>query len=343
MENSMSKIIIETTVRQTLKSLKEDPKRSIRNLVDMALQFSKGRFQSRFFEAAHTMLENENSAYYDLIYNATNHIETEHLIKFGMNLGYNSFTWGAQHIRTNENVLGFNIPWVIFFQMDQPECLEHLNQYHEAIKEGEELGIYSWMLFTQANSLKILPLVQEHPDSAFFLFCDPKFITPIFLEKVSQIKHLMLILRYNDDADEACAMLRDAGLPYSVFYSYSSEDVESITNGELFRDAQQLHPIFTVLIPQPDCPDKTRQLVYQASVQARNKQYFQTLPWELYDDTRSLDKIISDDACCMFIDGQGNVHGANHTDNVCGNLFQCSLTNLMKKANPKKNVQHTLQ
>ena len=30
MENSMSKIIIETTVRQTLKSLKEDPKRSIR-------------------------------------------------------------------------------------------------------------------------------------------------------------------------------------------------------------------------------------------------------------------------------------------------------------------------
>ena len=60
-------------------------------------------------------------------------------------------------------------------------------------------------------------------------------------------------------------------------------------------------------------------------------------------DTRSLDKIISDDACCMFIDGQGNVHGANHTDNVCGNLFRCSLTNLMKKANPKKNVQHTLQ
>ena len=137
MENSMSKIIIETTVRQTLKSLKEDTKRSIRNLVDMALQFSKGRFQSRFFETAHTMLENENSAYYDLIYNAINHIETEHLIKFGMNLGYNSFTWGAQHIRTNENVLGFNIPWVIFFQMDQPDCLEHLNQFLDAFYTGK--------------------------------------------------------------------------------------------------------------------------------------------------------------------------------------------------------------
>ena len=49
MENSMSRILIETTVRQTLKGLQDDPKRSIRNVVDMALHFSDGRFQSRFF------------------------------------------------------------------------------------------------------------------------------------------------------------------------------------------------------------------------------------------------------------------------------------------------------
>ena len=49
MENSLSRILIETTVRQTLKGLQEDPKRSVRNLVDMALQFSEGRFQNRFF------------------------------------------------------------------------------------------------------------------------------------------------------------------------------------------------------------------------------------------------------------------------------------------------------
>ena len=32
--HSMSRILIETTVRQTLKGLKENPKRNIRNLVD---------------------------------------------------------------------------------------------------------------------------------------------------------------------------------------------------------------------------------------------------------------------------------------------------------------------
>ena len=90
MENSLSRILIETTVRQTLKGLQEDPKRSIRNLVDMALQFSEGRFQNRFFETAQTMLKNEGSAYYALVQDATSHIETEHLVTFGMNLGYNS-------------------------------------------------------------------------------------------------------------------------------------------------------------------------------------------------------------------------------------------------------------
>ena len=49
MEHNMSRILIETTVRQTLKGITENPKRSIRNLVDMALHFSEGRFQSRFF------------------------------------------------------------------------------------------------------------------------------------------------------------------------------------------------------------------------------------------------------------------------------------------------------
>ena len=113
METTMSRLLIEATVRQTLKGLQEDPKRSVRNILDMALQFSRGRFQSRFFETARTMLENENSAYYTLVQDAAAHIETEHLVRFGMNLGYNSCTWGARRIRANEEKLGFNIPWAV--------------------------------------------------------------------------------------------------------------------------------------------------------------------------------------------------------------------------------------
>lgn len=60
----------------------------------MALHFSDGRFQSRFFRTAQTMLEHEGSAYYALVEDAANIIDPEHLVTFGMNLGYNSCTWG---------------------------------------------------------------------------------------------------------------------------------------------------------------------------------------------------------------------------------------------------------
>lgn len=140
MENSMSRILIETTVRQTLKGLQDDPKRSIRNVVDMALHFSDGRFQSRFFRTAQTMLEHEDSAYYALVEDAANHIDQEHLVTFGMNLGYNSCTWGAQHIRANEAQLGFNIPWTVLFLMEEPHRSRHLPQYDRAVSEGGNWG-----------------------------------------------------------------------------------------------------------------------------------------------------------------------------------------------------------
>lgn len=336
MEHSMSRILIETTVRQTLKGLKENPKRNIRNLVDMVLQFSKGRFQSRFFQTAHTMLENQDSAYYALIQDAAGHIETEHLVKFGMNLGYNSCTWGARQIRLNEARLGFNIPWTVLFQMCPPQYTDHLSQYDSAITAGEELGIYSWMLLTDADPSPLLPLIQKHADSAFFLFCQPEAVTTVFLEEISEIKHLMSVICWKDGADCACTMLREKALPYSVYCPYSQKDVEPIVNGTLFCSTQQLHPIFTALVPRPGCPLHIRKVIHQAAVSVRTGQYYQTVPWELYYDTRSLDEVISDDACCVCFDGIGNLYIPDEPAELLhGNLFTDGFTSLIQRTCPK--------
>ena len=277
MENSMSRILIETTVRQTLKGLKENPKRSIRNLVDMALNFSESRFQSRFFQTDSTMLEHEESAYYTLVEDAVNHIETEHLVKFGMNLGYNSCTWGAQRIRMNEKRLGFNIPWTVLFQMDDPQYSTHLPQYDLAIQEGEQLGIYSWILLSHSNPMELFPLIKRHSDSAFFLFCRPENITPAILDEIIPLKHLMPVVRWESGANEACTILRNAQLPYSVYYPYSQKDLQFILNGELFCETQQTHPLFTALAAKPDCPANMQHLAHQAAIQVRTGQSYATM------------------------------------------------------------------
>lgn len=99
MTNRMTRSLIEQLVRGKLKDLKESPERTTRNLVDMALLFSNGRFQKQFFEIAQEMLHNESSPYYQLIYQMVSNIDTERLLTFGMNVGYNSFTYGAKIIR----------------------------------------------------------------------------------------------------------------------------------------------------------------------------------------------------------------------------------------------------
>lgn len=335
MENSMSRILIETTVRQTLKGLKENPKQSIRNLVDMALHFSDGRFQSHFFQTARTMLEHEESAYYTLIEDAVNHIETEHLVKFGMNLGYNSCTWGAQRIRMNEKRLGFNIPWTVLFLMDDPYST-HLPQYDLAIQEGEQLGIYSWIFLSHSDPLELFPLIERHPDSAFFLFCRSEDINHAILDEILPLKHLMPVVRWEDGADEACTMLRNAQLPYSVYYPYSQKDLQFILNGDLFNEAQQLHPLFTALAAKPGCPVNIQHLAHQAAIQVRKGQSYHTVPWELSCDTQNLDEIISDDSCCAFFDEKGQLFALDHPDCApFGDLFQEGLIALLRQAYPK--------
>lgn len=94
-----SRIIIKTFVKTALKDADEAPERCTRNLVDMALHFSKGRFQISFFEMARTMLNNENSPYYPLIEDALKHMDKDKLIEFGLNLGYNGCTMGAHIVR----------------------------------------------------------------------------------------------------------------------------------------------------------------------------------------------------------------------------------------------------
>lgn len=336
MENSMSRILIETTVRQTLCGLKEDSRRSVRYLIDMALQFSQGRFQARFFETAQTWLKNENSAYYTLVQDAVTHIETEHLVKLGMNVGYNSCTWGAQRIRDNEKRLGFNIPWTVLMQLDGEQFPRHREQYQQAVAEGENLGIYSWMLFARNDPLELLPLASAHPDSAFFFFCRAWAVTPALVDALSGVENLMPVVRLEEGAGKACAMLREAKLPYSVFFRYAEKEAESIVNGDLFYDAQQMHPLFTVLIPKADCGTAPQQEVAGAALEWRKSQQFQTLPWELYGDALRLDEIISDDGCCVFFDEDGELQiPGTRKDAVQGNLFREGLTKILQRAYPK--------
>ncbi len=335
MEKTTSRLLIETVVKTTLKNLKEDPERCIRNLVDMALYFSENQFQQDFFQEIQNALSNENSPYYALVRDLTSYADAEHLLCFGMNLGYNSCTCGTRQIRQNEKDLNHNIPWTILFQIGN-RSLKHMAQYDTAISDGEKLGIYTWMLFAPAVSHQLLGLIHDHPDSAFLLFCEPENMTGNFLDGVSELKNVMLVPRYQEEQGDIYGRIRALGLPYSVYFPYSQDDLETILNGDLFTSIQQIHPVFAVLFPQSDCPEQFRALTQHAVERARNEQLFQMIPWELEHDNQKIDRIISDDACTVCFEPEGHLldsGGGLLRPDLC--LFDRGLTEVLRLACPK--------
>lgn len=336
-KDNMSRILIETVVKKTLKDILEDPERSIRNLVDMALHFSEGRFQKRFFELAQTMLKNEHSPYYDLIQDTVFHVDAARILRFGMNLGYNSCTLGARIIREIENKDQYNIPWAISLDLYSDQFCKHQEIYQNLIFQGEELGVYTWMLFGDNQYQNILPLIQEHPDSAFILFCDPRNITPSFLDGAAELYNLMPAIRYSENASELCMLLREMGLLYSVYEIYNYDNMNEILSGNLFCSTEQLHPVFTGLLPDRFCSDGVKTQIHDYIIQARNNQIFQTIPWEMIRDVETVDGIISNDTCMVKFDWEGYLY-PSHGRGTAGrlNLFQNSLSQILKCAFPKE-------
>ena len=336
MENSASRIIIETIVKKTIREIKDSPRRSIRNLVDMGLRFSNGRFQKMFFLAAQTMLQNQNSAYYRLIEDTVSNVNQQNLITFGMNVGYNSCTYGAQKIRKVEEEKGYIIPWVILLTPTHG----WLWRYSQVIQQGEQLGVYTWILRTTGGLLNVLPLVSQHPDSAFVLICRPADITNDFIQQLKTAYNVMVLLSWEKGIANACDQLREAKLLYSVYFEYDKEDLPAISSGSLFYAAQKVHPVFTILCARKTCPAFVSEQVYQMVKTRRSQQQFSTVVWEAGCDCSYVDSIISSEACLAGFNMAGNLFTSNSNSlGKQGNLFYWDLPQILNAAFPKSKKQ----
>lgn len=336
---STNSILIETIVSRTLKDIQDSPKRSIRNLVDMALYFVEGRFQQHFFQVLQQMLQNEQSAYYGWIRDVVAHVDHERLITFGMNIGYNSCTVGAKHIREIEATEGFNIPWSMQLHIDGCMFEDHVDKYQHLIQQGKAMGIYTWLLFVQRQPQAVFPLLSNHPDCAFILFCPPGEICPALLQKADSFHHAMFAIRFEDGAAEACRLLREKKFLYSIYIPYGGQDKQNILSGQWIRAAEAKRSVFTVFVPEFHCPMQVQREVYAYITQRREQQKYQTVMWEMVHDGLFVDSIISDDACSLSVDEKGNVHTMLISEAQRPfNLFTGDLSETLRALFPKQAV-----
>jgi len=337
MGNSLTRAIIETVVRRTLKEIGDNPERSLRNLVDMAQQFAQTETQRHFFGAAQQLLKDESSAYYALVRNTVAQVDVERLLRFSMNLGYDGCLLGSKRISQFEKEHICNVPWTVSLELTPESYAQHRAAYSRLIAEGEELGIHCWMLFATQDAAAALELAAAHPSSDFCLFGTAEQWREELLDELQQLPNLMPVLRLDESAAAVCAQMRQQQLLYSLWQPYTEAAIPQIAGGELFFVAQQFNPAFMVLVADRGCPAAVQQQVHRLVQEARLRQQYCLMPWEFHGDNGQMDAIISEDYCSLYFDAGGQACGFDGSRrSEAGCLFERSLADICCLLNPKQ-------
>lgn len=332
-KRDLNYILIETTVRKTLREISSSPERSIRNIVDLAMHFSKGRFQKHFFGTAQEVLLNSKSAYYNLIEDIVSHVNHDTLTSFGINVGYNSFTKGAKIIRQTKMEQKFNIPWSLTLHLGKENLLLHQQMYDSLIAQGKSLGIYTYLIFVSGSLNELPSLIEKNTDCAFILFVKSEHLTDEILTKLEPLHNIMISVCAGKNAISACRELRQKGFLYSVFFKYSEECKRSILSGKWLNFLFSLHPAFTFLISENHCTEKTQREIYDFVVNARKSQEYSTFLMDLKGDNMYIDNIISEDNCLTLFDKKGQFHTLyNIASNSSLNIFNNDLVSILRTA-----------
>jgi len=332
----ITEIFIETTLRKTIDDIKDTPKRSIRNLVDLALNFAKGRFQKSFLKSVQKMLQDEHSSYYDLILDTVYNVDTERLITFGMNVGYNGCTQGAKKIREIESTLKYNIPWSVSLEIDGKSYLDNEDKYFEVVEQGKNLGICTWQIFADRNVKSVLSLANKHSDCGFIFFCAQDSIEDDLLDEAESLYNIMFAVRYDEDMSGIISKLRERKMMYSIYIPYGDKNIKNIISDDFYEGILDLHPIFTVLLPDKSISDDSLKEAYQYVTEIRKEQTMPTVLWDAYSDSKFIDSVISEDACLAAFDRSGSCYTKSSQKDINCNIFKMPLAEIFKILFPKQ-------
>lgn len=331
--------MIEGMINSALKKAVSDPKRSIRNAIELVANNSHGRFQRKFFEAAQRMLTNQSSAYYTLGKRAVTGIEHGILKKFGINLGYNGCTCGAERIRRNKNELGFNIPWAIYIDAEDDNG-SFAERAAEIISQGTELGVYVYVVFGGAGvSEAFRNIYRRFDECAFITACASEYVTETLMKRFDDIFNVAFSINADstEAITEASGILNTGRRLYGIHRYYDNDSAENIFCDEMLKFYETTGAVFVCAIPSGDCTPETLQCMRDKVYDIRFGQKYAYFALDFAADMDEIDHIISDDTCRVTFCSDGTVHST--TGDYSDSEFapaQNTLNEILRRVTPPK-------
>lgn len=337
--------MIEAAVEKGIRDIEENAGRGIRNLVDLGTHFATGRFQKEFFSYAEGVLKDRDSGYYRLTNHLVKYVDHTILKRFGINLGYNSWTYGADKIRENERNLGYNIPWSIIFDFRKPaEQVLSIAEISDILQNAETFGIYCGMFFINRDKAFVEDLAEalaKHRDSAYILFLNSKMITEEIADAVVKASNIVIAIRMDTaDRDPGCGrasgILLDKKCLYGAYSIYNDNNIGYVMSEEYNGNLEELQCSFSFLVKGEKSSEQNSEALAQFIKESQQINEYPFFMMDFYRDLAHIDRVISVEDCFLAIAADGKISTEN-MDHPSGDLSirDVSLPSILDKTMPR--------
>lgn len=333
----LPRTLVDITVSRMLYEMESDPGRSVRKLLDMALTVSKGRFQTHFFKSIYRMIEDESSAYYQMLENLITHVDQNKLKTFGINLGYNGCTVGARHIRENEAAWGFDIPWNIILSVGEDAATP--SDVDRLIRQGKELGVYVYTISShRALNAAYHDVLRAHAECAFIVLTTADEVLDTVLDGYADLQNCLFIVDSDSVNIQAAAdELRDGHFLFGTCRKYTQDTVDDLLSDEALAQCATYGGAFVLMCPTTPCPMEETERIGKQVVRIRDQQRYPFLLMDAQADNLFIDRVISDSPCSVAFDAMGQIHTAGgEWPGTEYNYLHADLRQILKKTNAKR-------
>lgn len=291
----ITRSFIETAVAKALRDIQRDPDRSIRNIVDLGQNFTKGKSGRSFLHAVQSLLENEHSAYYDAVKHIAASVDHKTIKTFGMNMGYNGLTKGVKQIRALKQAHGFAMPWCLSLHCTAPDQPLGVEAMDGILRDGKGLGIFTYLLYMEAACVQsALALCRAHQDCAFLLFMGDARLSDGEIAELATLHQAMLVIPAANEAFfETAAKMQASKCLYAAYAEYDQYTLETMTSPVWMESLLPANASFLFMKPREGCPKQARQAMRAYCIQVREGQRYPVFMVDLPGDMQAIGKKVS--------------------------------------------------
>lgn len=315
---------VEIAVNKALNDMKNNAERSARNLLDLGLLFVREPNIKWFFETISNIIVHPQSSYHILIKRMIDNIDADIIKTFGINLGYNSLTYGIKLLRRSEETLGHNIPWLVIFDITVQNNI-FFNKIDKYINEGQGLGIYTYLfkIYNSESFHEIINIAQKYRDCAIIVSLSPELMTNEFASLLKDAKNIVVSVKAEETCEnreiceKAFKILLDHNCLFGFHTIFNEETAKRLASVNFIRSMNDSYCTFGVYISDPSTDKSYRHDFYSLICSARKGQGQTLLLMDWYDDMQFIGNWISAGSNYMVM---------NSNEETCFGTTTCKFT-----------------